>query len=350
MRLKQKQSVWPLRQEKSNGSGGGLGRLVLVTGAGGFIGSHVVEALLERGAHVRALVHYNGSGRRGYLENIDVRLRRRLEIVAGDVRDSHQMDALVKGCSTVAHLAALIAIPYSYQAAGSYVSTNIQGTLNLLEACRHHNVRRIVVTSTSEVYGTAQSVPMSETHPLQAHSPYAATKIAADQLALSYHRAHGLPIVVLRPFNTFGPRQSARAILPTILSQILSGQKTITLGNLAPRRDLTFVTDTAQAFLAALERKGIDGETIHFGQGSAISVQELADLCIRKLKKRCRIITADPRVRPAKSEVDLLLCDPSKARERLGWEPLVALEEGVRRTAAYIKENLGAYRPGEYAQ
>jgi nucleoside-diphosphate-sugar epimerase len=169
-------------------------------------------------------------------------------------------------------------------------------------------------------------------------------------LALSYYRAQGLPVVVLRPFNTYGPRQSARAILPTILSQILSGQKTITLGNLAPRRDLTYVTDTARAFLAVLERKGIEGETIHFGQGSAVSVQELADVCCRILKKRCRVVTADRRVRPVKSEVDLLLCDPSKSRERLGWSPRVDLDEGVRRTAAYIEENMGAYRPGEYAQ
>lgn len=350
MRPKQKRTVRSFEKKMSSESRVDLDGLVLVTGAGGFIGSHVVEALLERGATVRALVHYNGSGRQGHLDSINTRLRRRLEIVSGDVRDSHQMDGLVKGCSTVAHLAALIAIPYSYQAAGSYVTTNIQGTLNILEACRRHPVRRIVVTSTSEVYGTAQILPMSETHRLQAQSPYAATKIAADQLALSYHRTHGLPVVVLRPFNTYGPRQSARAILPTILGQILSGQNTITLGNLAPRRDLTFVTDTAQAFMAAIERNGIDGETIHFGQGSAVSVQELVDLCCRLLKKRCRIIKADQRARPAKSEVDVLLCDPAKARKDLGWAPHVGLEEGIRQTAAYIKKNLETYRPGEYAQ
>ncbi len=350
MRNKHKQSVWSSRQKKYTESKEGLDGLVLVTGAGGFIGSHVVEALLKRGSHVRALVHYNGNGWRGHLENIDIRLQRRLEIVAGDVRDFHQMDALVNDCSTVAHLAALIAIPYSYQAAQSYVSTNIEGTLNLLEACRGHSVRRIVVTSTSEVYGTAQCVPMRETHPLQAQSPYAATKIAADQLALSYHRSHRLPVVVLRPFNTYGPRQSARAVLPTILSQILSGRKTITLGNLDPRRDLTFVTDTARAFVAALDQKGIDGEVIHFGQGKAISVRELSDLCFSVLKRKGRVVTAGGRVRPAKSEVGLLLCDPSKAREMLGWKARVSLEEGIRRTAAYIKENPGAYRPAEYAQ
>lgn len=321
---------------------------VLVTGASGFIASHLVEALLDRGARVRALVHYNGAGRRGFLEEVRESMRGRLEVVLGDIRDPHQMNEVVKGCSAVAHLAALIAIPYSYHAASSYVETNIQGTLNILEACRRQGVKRVVVTSTSEVYGTAQSVPMTELHPLQAQSPYAASKIGADQLALSYYRSHGVPVVVLRPFNTYGPRQSARAVLPTILSQILSGRSTVTLGNLTPRRDLTFVTDTAQAFVAALDKKGIEGEVIHFGQGSAVSVGELVNLCFSVLKKKGRVVTAGARVRPSKSEVDLLLCDASKAREKLGWEPRVSLEDGVRRTAAYVKKNLASYRPEEY--
>lgn len=320
-----------------------------ITGAGGFIGSHIVEGLLATGQKVRALVHYNGSGRRGFLDEVPVRGRSRLEVVAGDVRDAHQMSELVQGCDAVLHLAALIAIPYSYQAADSYVDTNVRGTLNILEACRRHKVRRVVVTSTSEVYGTAQQLPMTELHPLQAQSPYAASKIGADQLALSYYRAHGLPVVVLRPFNTYGPRQSARAVLPTILTQILSGRKTITLGNLAPRRDLTYVTDTARAFLLALERKGIEGEVIHFGQGSAVSVQELAETCFRILKKSGRIAQTNQRARPAKSEVDLLLCDASRARQKLDWKPTVALEDGLRLTADYIKSHLAAYRPSEYA-
>lgn len=322
---------------------------IFITGAGGFIGSHVVERLLGDGRKVRALVHYNGAGRRGFLEEINNKSKGRLAIVAGDVRDPHQMARMVQGCDAVLHLAALIAIPYSYHAAASYVETNIHGTLNILEACRHHGVKRVVVTSTSEVYGTAQSVPMTELHPLQAQSPYAASKMGADQLALSYYRSHGVPVVVLRPFNTYGPRQSARAVLPTILSQILSGRSTVTLGNLTPRRDLTFVTDTAQAFVSALDKKGIEGEVIHFGQGSAVSVGELADLCFSVLNKKGRVVTAGGRVRPAKSEVDLLLCDASKAREKLGWEPRVSLEEGVRRTAAYIQKNLAAYRPNDYA-
>lgn len=320
-----------------------------VTGAGGFIGSHVVEQLLATGEQVRAMVHYNGAGRRGFLDDLNANSPGHLEVVSGDVRDAHQMMDLTKNCTAVLHLAALIAIPYSYQAADSYVDTNVQGTLNILEACRRHQVRRVVVTSTSEVYGTAQHVPMTELHPLQAQSPYAATKIGADQLALSYRRSHGLPVVVLRPFNTYGPRQSARAVLPTILTQILSNRKTIALGSLAPRRDLTFVTDTARAFAAALDRKGIEGEVIHFGQGSAVSVEDLAEICFRVLKKRGRVVSVGGRGRPAKSEVNLLLCDASKARERLGWEPRVSLEEGIRRTAAYIKKNIASYRPDEYA-
>jgi NAD dependent epimerase/dehydratase len=318
---------------------------VLVTGAGGFIGSHVVEALLRRGRRVRALVHYNGAGRRGHLSAPHPRL----EVVAGDVADAAHVATIVEGCDAVLHLAALIAIPYSYHAAGSYVSTNVQGTLNVLEACRRSGVRRLVVTSTSEVYGTAQRTPMDEGHPLQAQSPYAATKIAADQLALSYHRAHGLPVVVLRPFNTYGPRQSARAVLPTILMQILAGRSTVTLGNLDPRRDLTFVTDTAEAFAAALEAKGIEGEVIHFGQGAAVSVRELVELCGRVLRKRVRATVQSGRVRPVKSEVDLLLCDPTKAKRLLQWVPRVDLEDGVRRTADYVRAHLAAYRPDEYA-
>ncbi|MBL0059187.1 MAG: SDR family NAD(P)-dependent oxidoreductase [Elusimicrobia bacterium] len=323
---------------------------LFVTGAGGFIGSHVVESLLDRGHRVRALVHYNGAGRRGFLDELDSRGRGRLDIVVGDVRDSSQMNALVQGCDKVIHLAALIAIPYSYQAAESYVETNVRGTLNILEACRRNKVRRVIVTSTSEVYGTAQRIPMTELHPLQAQSPYAATKMGADQLALSYHRSHGLPVVVLRPFNTYGPRQSARAVLPTILTQILSERKTISLGNLAPRRDLTFVTDTARAFVAALDRKGLEGEVIHFGQGSAVSVKELAERCFSVLKRKARVTTAGGRVRPRQSEVDLLVCDAAKAREKLGWEPRTSLDEGIRRTAAYIEKHLAAYRPDEYAR
>lgn len=322
---------------------------VCVTGAGGFIGSHVVETLLASKIRVRALVHYNGAGRQGYLGDIKPVGLNQLEIVAGDVRDSGQMLDLVRGCDYVLQLAALIAIPYSYHAAGSYVETNVQGTLNILEACRRHKVKRVVVTSTSEVYGTAQAIPMKESHPLQAQSPYAATKIAADQLALSYYRSHGVPVVVLRPFNTYGPRQSARAVLPTILSQILSGRKTISLGNLDARRDMTFVTDTARAFVLALDRKGIEGEVIHFGQGAAVSVRELADRCFSVLKRKGRVVGTSERTRPRKSEVDLLLCDASKAEVKLGWSPRVSLDEGIRQTAVYIRQHLAAYRPDEYA-
>ncbi len=325
--------------------------MILVTGAGGFIGSHVVEQLLKEGKEVRALVHYNGAGRWGFLEGLVSNASRgRLDIVAGDVRDPHQMERMVHGCDAVLHLAALIAIPYSFNAAASYVETNVLGTLNILEACRRKQVRRVIVTSTSEVYGTAQHVPMTETHPLQAQSPYAASKIGADQLALSFYRSHGVPVVVVRPFNTYGPRQSARAVLPTILSQILAGRSSVTLGNLNPQRDLTFVTDTARAFVAGLDKKGIEGEVIHFGQGSAVSVSELAGMCLKILKKKGRVVIEKGRIRPPKSEVDVLVCDATRAHQVLGWVPQVSLEEGIRRTAAYIKENLGVYRPGDYAQ
>jgi len=294
------------------------------------------------------MVHYNGAGRWGHLEETRARLSPRFECVAGDVSDGPQMREFVAGCAGVIHLAALIGIPYSYHAAASYVDTNILGTLNVLEACRQRGVRRVVVTSTSEVYGSAQTTPMDESHRLNAQSPYAATKIGADQLALSYHRSHGLPVVVLRPFNTYGPRQSARALLPTILSQILSGEKTLKLGNLAPRRDLTFVTDTAEAFRAAIECPGIEGHVIHFGQGEATGVGELALRCMTILNRRIRLGADRGRARPSSSEVDLLLCDGSRARRLLGWKPRVSLDEGIRRTAAYIRHHLPAYRPREY--
>lgn len=323
---------------------------ILVTGAGGFIGSHVVESLLLRGEKVRALFHYNGAGRRGHLDNLRARRPKNLEIHAGDVTDVFQMHKLIEGCSHVLHLAALIGIPYSYEAAAAYVATNIYGTLNILEACRRHGVQRVIITSTSEVYGTAQRIPMDETHPLNAQSPYAATKIAADQLALSYHRSHGLPVVLLRPFNTYGPRQSARAVLPTILAQILAGQSIVRVGNLAPQRDLTFVTDTAKAFIAALQQPGLDGQTIHFGQGVAVSVRDLVQRSLVVLNRRARVVSIQARNRPPNSEVGLLLCDASRARTNLGWNPEVSLETGIQRTAAYIKEHLHDYWPGEYTK
>jgi dTDP-glucose 4,6-dehydratase len=323
-------------------------KAVLVTGAGGFIGSHVAEALLRNGCRVRALVRYNSAGRRGHLEALAGRPHARLQIIAGDVTDARCVEEAVAGCDVVLHLAALIGIPYSYHAPESYLSTNIRGTLNLLEACRKMKTKRLVVTSTSEVYGTAVYTPIDEKHPLQGQSPYSATKIGADKLAEAYFRSFELPVVSLRPFNTYGPRQSARAVIPTILSQALSDAEEIHLGSLEPKRDLTFVEDTARAFVLAAEAPGIEGETIHFGQGEAVSVGDLARICLAVAGSRARIVSQAERRRPEKSEVGLLLCDAAKAKRLLQWAPRVALEEGLRRTADYIREHLNEYRTKDY--
>jgi NAD dependent epimerase/dehydratase len=321
---------------------------VLVTGAGGFIGSHVTELFLREGYDVRALVHYNSRGDFGHLRDASAKMRSRLDVKLGDVADPFLVRDLVADCDVVLHLAALIGIPYSYIAPASYVATNISGTLNVLEACRQAKTRRVVVTSTSEVYGTARYTPIDEQHPLQGQSPYSASKIAADKLAESYFRCFDLPVVNLRPFNTFGPRQSARAVIPTVLTQALNGAAEIELGNLSPKRDLTFVSDTARAFLLAATMKNIEGETIHFGQGSAVSVRELAKLCLKVTGSRAKIVSVEHRVRPEKSEVGLLLCDPTKAKKMLGWSPEVSLEKGLSLTVEYLRRNLENYRSNDY--
>lgn len=321
---------------------------ILVTGAGGFIGSHVTELLLAQGHSVRALVRYNSRASIGFLEDISDHLVSGLDIHLGDVTDAFQVKDLVKDCDVVLHLAALIGIPYSYMAPSSYVNTNVSGTLNVLEACRSTSVRRVVVTSTSEVYGTAVYTPIDEFHPLQGQSPYSATKIAADKLAESYYRSFDLPVVVLRPFNTYGPRQSARAVIPTILSQALSGAETIELGALETKRDLTFVEDTARAFALAASVPGIEGQTIHFGSGQMISIGELAELCLETVGSKARIVSASQRMRPANSEVGVLLCEAKRARSLLRWTPETSLQEGLRRTAQYVERNLGRYRPSDY--
>lgn len=323
---------------------------VFVTGAGGFIGSHVVAALLKRGSRVRALVHYNSRSDRGHLDEVSARRSAGLEVVSGDVRDAELLKSQMRGCDVVLHLAALIGIPYSYIAPASYVDTNVKGTLNVLEASRQLKVRRVVVTSTSEVYGTALYSPIDEKHPLQAQSPYAASKIAADKLAESYHRSFGLPVVTLRPFNTYGPRQSARAVIPTIVTQALTGAGKVRLGNLAPKRDLTFVEDTAEAFVNAATRRGLEGQTIHFGQGKAVSVRELADRVLKVMKISARVVGDADRRRPPKSEVGLLLCGAARARRLLRWAPKVSLDEGLRRTVEYIRGRAATYRPEEYAR
>jgi NAD dependent epimerase/dehydratase len=322
---------------------------VLVTGAGGFIGSTLVEELLDCGYSVRALVHYNGRGDWGHLSQLPPEKLSCVEVIAGDVTDPVMMRTVVRGCDFVCHLAALIGIPYSYLAPASYIATNVNGTLNILEACREHKVRRVVVTSTSEVYGTARYSPIDEEHPLQGQSPYSASKIAADKISESYYRCFDLPVVTLRPFNTFGPRQSSRAVIPTILTQALSGREQIELGSLDPKRDLTFVGDTARGFRMALEAPGIDGETIHFGSGETISVGELAKLCLEVVGSQAEIVCTSERLRPEKSEVGLLHCNPARANKLLGWIPTVTLKSGLKLTADYLQSRLGDHRINSYA-
>jgi NAD dependent epimerase/dehydratase len=323
------------------------GQRVLVTGAGGFIGSHLVERLVELGAQVRALVRYNSRNDWGLLELLPANLKNEIEVVLGDLTDPHSTNRLVQGCRIIFHLAALIAIPYSYIAPAHYMATNCGGTLNLLEAARHHGVERFLHTSTSETYGTAQYTPIDEAHPLRGQSPYAASKIGADKLAESYFLSFALPVVTLRPFNTYGPRQSARAIIPTIISQGLSGE-VIRLGRLTPIRDLSFVSDTVAGFIKAAECSQAIGELINVGSGRSITIGELARQIVSLLGGGKKIICAEERVRPDASEVMELICNYGKAQKLLGWEPRVSLEEGLDRTIAYIRAHLNLYKPQIY--
>ena len=321
------------------------GKKVLVTGAGGFIGSHLTEALVTAGAQVRAMVHYNSAGRRGWLDQSP--LKNDMEIVAGDITDGGSVSAAMQGRDVVFHLAALIAIPYSYSAPLSYVQTNIVGTLNVLEAARRLGTSRVIQTSTSEVYGTAQFVPISESHPLQGQSPYSASKIGADKLAESYFRSFDLPVVTVRPFNTYGPRQSARAVLPTIITQCLAG-KTVRLGSLTPTRDLNFVSDTAAGFMACAAHPDAVGRTLNIGSGREISVGDLAQLTASLIGADVRIECEDQRLRPPGSEVERLLADNRLAAEVVGWKPAVSLETGLQRTIDWFRENAGSYRADVY--
>ncbi len=322
------------------------GRKVLVTGAGGFIGSHLAERLAEEGARVRALVHYNALGSWAWLDH--TALAGEMEVLAGDVRDPGSVAQAVEGVEVVFHLAALIAIPYSYQAPASYVATNIQGTLNVLQAARQAGVARLVHTSTSEVYGTAQRVPIAEDHPLVGQSPYSATKIAADKLAESFHLSFGLPVVTVRPFNTFGPRQSARAVIPTIITQALAGQP-VRLGNLNPTRDLNYVANTVDGFLAAAQAERALGRTVNLGSGREISIGDLALLIGRLMGRDLGLEQDAGRLRPAASEVERLLADNRLADQLLGWRPRLSLEEGLEKTITWLRQNMQRYRPGVYA-
>ena len=324
------------------------GRTVLVTGAAGFIGSHLVERLLHEGAKVRAFVHYNSRNHWGHLEDLLPHQRQDVEIVSGDLRDPGRVDAAVNGVDVVFHLGALIAIPYSYVAPQDVVLTNVVGTLNVLEAARRHGTSRVVHTSTSEVYGTAQYVPIDERHPLVGQSPYAASKIGADQIALSYQMSFELPVAIARPFNTYGPRQSARAVIPAIIVQALT-QKHIMLGATFPTRDLNFVTDTVDGFLKIAEADAALGEVINLGTGREVSVGDLA-ATINKLAGRDIPVVFDAnRVRPDASEVERLLADARKAKTLVGWEPRHTLDEGLRATIDWIRQHLDQYKPTVYA-
>jgi NAD dependent epimerase/dehydratase len=329
------------------------GKRILVTGADGFIGSHLTEELVRQGLEVRAFVLYNSFGSWGWLDQAPAEIRRGLDLFAGDVRDPHGVATAMKGCDVVLHLAALIAIPYSYHSPDTYLETNIRGTLNVLQAARALGLSRVVHTSTSEVYGTARFVPITEEHPLQGQSPYAATKIGADQLALSFHRSFATPVTVVRPFNTYGPRQSARAVIPTIITQLASGRRTIRLGALAPTRDFNFVTDIVAGFIKAAEADESVGEVTNFGSGFEISVGDTARLIMEVMGVEATIEEEPQRLRPQGSEVERLLADNSKARA-LGWAPRYFGEAGLRRglaeTVAWFTQpqNLSRYRADQY--
>ncbi len=323
------------------------GRRVLVTGAGGFIGSHLVENLIERGARVRAFVRYNARGDPGLLSLLPAHVFRELELVAGDLRDLPAVQEAAQDVSHIFHLGALIAIPYSYLHPAEVVETNVIGTLNVLLAARAAKVQRVIHTSTSEVYGTALRVPIDESHPLQGQSPYSASKIGADMLAMSFYRSFELPVVILRPFNTYGPRQSARAVIPTIITQALT-QTEVHLGNLDARRDLTYVADTVEGFLKVAETPGIEGEIFNLGTGTEVRIGDLADEIFSLLGVHPRVAIDKERLRPEKSEVQRLLSDNRLARQYLGWKPNVSLREGLQRTIEWIRQNLERYRPSVY--
>lgn len=325
-----------------------MGEKVCITGAGGFIGSHLVEMLVKKGSDVRAFVHYNSNSNWFNLEKVDKNILDSIEIIAGDVADSFAVDKAVMGCSMVFHLAALIGIPYSYLAPSAYVATNVVGTLNVVEACRRHNVERMIHTSTSETYGTAQYVPINENHPLVGQSPYSASKIGADKLAESYFLSFETPVTIVRPFNTYGPRQSMRAIIPTIIVQALTKGE-LELGNLDPVRDLTFVEDTARGFMAAAESEKVIGETINLGVGKGVSIRDMVKRISELLGKELIVKQNKDRLRPQGSEVMRLISDNSKAKSLMNWRPLVDLDSGLEKTIAYIREHLSEFKNNNYA-
>lgn len=323
---------------------------ILVTGADGFMGSHLVELLLNEGYAVKAFVYYNSFNSRGWLDTLSKTMLSEIEIFPGDIRDPNGVREAMKGVDSVFHLAALIGIPFSYHSPDNYVDTNIKGTLNILQAARDYNIERVLVTSTSEVYGTARTVPIDETHPRQGQSPYSATKIGADFIAESFYRSFELPISIVRPFNTYGPRQSNRAIIPTIITQLLNGHDQIKLGSLTPTRDFVYVKDTVSGFLRIAQSNETIGEEINIATGREISIGELAEQLIEQIRPLAQIITDEQRLRPEKSEVERLLGNNMKIKKLTSWYPSYSLEKGLEETISWFKsrKNLAQYKSHEY--
>ena len=321
---------------------------VMVTGADGFIGSHLTEELVKKGYQVKAFTYYNSFGSNGWLDSLPEDIKNEIEFFCGDIRDPNGVRTAMVGMEQVFHLAALIAIPFSYHSPDSYVDTNVKGTLNVLQAARDLETCKLMITSTSEVYGTAQYVPIDEKHPFQAQSPYAATKIAADRLAESFYRSFDLPVTIVRPFNTYGPRQSARAVIPTIISQLIAGKKEIKLGALTPTRDFNYVKDTVAGFIAIAESEQTIGQEINIATGKEISIGDLAKEIIRQIDPAAKIICDDERIRPKKSEVNRLLGDNTKLLELTNWRQAYSFEQGIYETIEWVKKNIRTYNVDKY--
>lgn len=319
---------------------------ILITGAAGFIGSHLVENCIEKGYAVKAFIHYNSKNNWGWLD--ESQYKNAIEIITGDIRDFDSVIYAMKSCDSVFHLAALIGIPYSYISPLAYIKTNVEGTYNILQSARELELENVIITSTSETYGTAQYVPIDEKHPVVGQSPYSASKIAADHLAISYFRSFDLPVKIVRPFNTYGPRQSARAIIPTVITQILSGKKEIKLGNLSPTRDLTFVKDTTAGFIEISNEDKLIGEITNIGMNTEISVGDLVKLISKLVGKQINIVDEKERIRPDKSEVERLVCNNRKILENTNWRPRYSLEQGLRETIEWFKDNIEYYKPEIY--
>lgn len=322
---------------------------ILVTGAGGFIGSHLTEELVKLGANVRVFLRYKSDASIGNLKELPKDILDKIDIVRGDLKNPDSVNRAVKGTDIIFHLAALISIPHSYEDPRDFIETNVVGTLNVLRSAHEYDVKKIIITSTSEVYGTARYTPIDENHPLQAQSPYSATKISADKIAESFYRAYNLPIVIVRPFNTYGPRQSTRAVIPTIIGQALAKDR-IKLGSLHPKRDFTFVKDTVEGYIKVAESDKVIGEIINIGYGEAVSMGEIVEMIKKILGKKLEIETDEQRIRPESSEVDLLLCDNKKAKEKINWFPKTNFEQGIKETIDYIKENFNKFDVDKYSK